>query len=106
MGFKRQDKSWHSGFAVNTAPIESRLEKVPFDEIKGSIAAGSVEQAEAASFAERGVEQAGSARELTPYLALLALALLAAECFLANRFYGREGAPAPEPEPTAPHEQT
>jgi len=64
--FERGDERWSTGFAINTAPVESRLQKVPWEPVGGG---------------------AGS-RELTPWLALLALALLVAECWLANRFYG------------------
>ncbi len=90
--FRRQDKQWRSGFAVNASAIESRLEKVPFEDVQAAITAESVELVEAATFGGGPTGKGGMAREMTPYLALLALALLAAESFLANRFYGSASA--------------
>jgi len=92
--FERHDLKWHSGFAVNTAAIESRLEKVPFDKVKNSIHAGNVELVKEATLGADNVTEGGGSRELTPYLALLALGLLLTESFLANRFYGSPGAPS------------
>jgi hypothetical protein len=89
--FERKDKRWQGGFAVNTVPIESRLERVPFDEVKASIRAGSVELLTDVSFGSGGGEAGGTAREMAPYLAVLAMVLLVAECLLANRFYGTGG---------------
>ncbi|MHC5035579.1 MAG: hypothetical protein ACYTFZ_11145, partial [Planctomycetota bacterium] len=88
--FERKDKRWHGGFAVNTVPIESRLEKVPFETVRESIRAGTVELVAAASLGEAPTATAGAVKELAPFLACLALVLMVAECFLANRFYGGE----------------
>lgn len=96
--FERQDKEWRGGFAVNTVSVESRLDEVPFEKVQASVRAGKVELVAEASFGEGEIEQAGGARELTPYLALLALAFLVAECFLANRFYGAGRASPPKGE--------
>lgn len=87
--FERHDGGWRGGFAVNTAPVESDLSKVPFEAVEGSLRAGSVRLASEPSLAAAGGRAAGGARELAPWLALLVLGLLVAECFLANRFYGR-----------------
>jgi hypothetical protein len=95
--FERRDTKWRSGFAVNTAAIESRLEKVPFEKVKKSIRAGKVELMTEATLSTDNVAAGGSTRELTPYLALLALSLLLAESFLANRFYGSASAPSEPP---------
>lgn len=87
--FERHDRNWRSGFAVNTAPLESRLEKVPFGKVKGCIKAASVSLVTGASSeGSESAETGNTTRELTPYLALAALALLLAESLLANRFYG------------------
>ena len=85
--FERHGEEWQGGFAVNTVPIESRLEPLPFEQIEDCIRAGKVELVADASFV--GGELGGGSRlgELTPYVALAALALLLAECFLANRFH-------------------
>ncbi len=85
--FERHGEEWHGGFAVNTVPIESRLEPVPFEQIKDCIRAGRVELVADASFIGGELAAGGGIGELTPYLALAALALLLAECFLANRFH-------------------
>jgi hypothetical protein len=81
---------------VNAASIESRLEKVPFERLKEAIQAGSVALVGDGPVGG-GTSVAGmGARELSPYLILLALLLATAECFLANRFYGsRSAAPRP-----------
>ncbi|KPK65095.1 MAG: hypothetical protein AMK73_03950 [Planctomycetes bacterium SM23_32] len=92
---EQHDRKWRTGFAVNTAPIESRMGKVEFEEIKEAIRAGSVRLAAEASFGADAAGGEGGLRELTPYAALLALALLVAECFLANRFYVGERASTP-----------
>ena len=71
-------------------PEESRLEKVEFDRVRRAVRAAHVGLAEFGQLAEGdlpGGGAAGGSRELAPYLALLVLALLAAESFLANRFY-------------------
>jgi hypothetical protein len=94
--FERQDKKWSSGFAVDTAAVESRLERAPWDAVAKSISAGSLKLVESARWGSSGVAGAGGARELTPYVALLALALLAAESWMANRFY------TPQAEPSSP----
>ncbi len=91
--FEQQNKNWTGGFAVNTAAVESRLEKVPWEGVAGAIEAGSVKLVESARWGENGMGGAGGSRELTPYVALLALALLAAESWLANRFYRGTGEP-------------
>jgi len=85
--FERRDRKWQGGFAVNTAPVESHLEKVPFERLKECIRAGRVELVgrHAPPAAEAGA--ANGPAELTPYVAILALVLLLLECFLANRFY-------------------
>lgn len=85
--FERHGEHWQSGFAVNTVPVESRLEKVPFEKIRDRIAAGQVRLVAGASLAEGQIEEGGRGGELTPYVALVALGLLVAECFLANRFH-------------------
>jgi hypothetical protein len=95
---ERRDRKWRTGFAVNTASVESRMEKVPFERLKEAIRAGSVRMVDEASLGEGPVGAEASARELTPYAALLALALLMAECFLANRFYRSEAPPSPPAE--------
>ncbi len=89
LGLERRDRRWRSGFAVNTVPLESRMERVPFEEVKAAIRAGSVELVSRASLEAGRIRAGGAARELTPLVALLAIGLLLAECFLANRFYGR-----------------
>jgi hypothetical protein len=86
--FERQDKKWSSGFAVNTAPVESQVGKVAWAGVQAAIHAGNVKLVEGAKWGEDGIGGGSGSREITPYLALLALALLVAECWLANRFYG------------------
>ncbi|MHC4480838.1 MAG: hypothetical protein ACYS1C_07705, partial [Planctomycetota bacterium] len=94
--FERRQERWQGGFAVNTAANESRLEKIPFEEVQAAIQAKSVRLVEGPSVSEAAMAKGVGARELTPYAALLALALLVAECFLANRFYGSQGGAPPE----------
>ncbi len=85
--FERQDRRWTSGFAVNTAATESRLEKVPLRRLKTALQAGRVELLEDEAVSRGPVREGGRAHELTPYVALAALLLLVAEGFVANRFY-------------------
>jgi hypothetical protein len=86
--FERKDKRWSSGFAVNTAPVESRLDKVPWEGVQAAVHAGSVKLVQGARWAEGAIGEGSGSWEITPYVALLALALMVAECWLANRFYG------------------
>jgi hypothetical protein len=90
--FKNADREWEGGFALNTPPVESRLEKVPLDDLQDALTAGTVEMAGADVGLAVGLPGGAGAVELTPYLAFALLALLVAESFLANRFYP----PAPE----------
>ncbi|MFW6190009.1 MAG: vWA domain-containing protein [Planctomycetota bacterium] len=87
VSFERQEETWQSGFAVNTVPIESRLEKVPFEEVSDAIRAGTVEQMGDLQLEAGSGAPAAGAREVTPWVILLALAALVAELFLSNRFY-------------------
>jgi len=96
LDFERKDKRWRGGFAVNTAPIESRMEKVPFDKVQRAVRAGKVELVGDGLPGGAAGAQAAGLGELTPYLALLGLLLLVAEGFLANRFYGVPKGPLPE----------
>jgi len=68
---------------------------VPWQGVAEAVRAGSVKLVESARWGKNGVAGAGGSRELTPYVALLALALLAAESWLANRFY--KGTTGPQP---------
>ncbi|MFO7956926.1 MAG: BatA domain-containing protein [Candidatus Brocadiia bacterium] len=88
--FERRDERWPGGFAVNPASIESRVEKVPFPALAEAIKAETVELLGERMASDGGAGPAGSV-ELTPYLVGLALAMLLAECYLANRFYGMSG---------------
>jgi len=87
VGFEQHGKTWPSGFAVNAPAIESRLEQVPFEVVKERISAGKVEMLAHDRLAGAGIAGGGWPTELTPYVALLALALMVGEGFLANRFY-------------------
>ncbi len=88
--FDHQDSRWQGGFAVNPVPVESYLERAGFDDVKGSLHAASVELMTEATFELDSSPGGPGSRELTPSVALLALCFLVAECFLANRFYGRQ----------------
>jgi len=60
---------------------------VPFEVVKERISAGKVEMLAHDRLAGAGIAGGGWPTELTPYVALLALALMVGEGFLANRFY-------------------
>jgi hypothetical protein len=90
VSFEQHDQRWQSGFAVNTVPAESRLEKVSLDDVRQSVHAGAVEALSEVRLDEGGVGRQARPGELTPYVALLALLMLMLEGFLANRFYSAE----------------
>ncbi len=92
--FERHDRTWSSGFAVNVAGIESDLRRVPAAAVEAAVDAASVRVVSAAAPPPTAADGVRAGRvELAPYLALLVLVLLVAECVLANRFYGRQGRP-------------
>ena len=79
LAFEQHGESWQGGFAVNTPPVESRLDRVPFEEVADRIEAGSVELLEEAKLGNGALGAHGGGGEITAYLALL-----------ANRFYRSE----------------
>ncbi len=97
---ERGDERCTRGFAVNPPAAESRLEKVDVEELKKAISAGRIEVLQEPGDAGDSASVSGRTRELTPYLALAALALLLVESLLSNRFY-RTPPPAGEEEPEA-----
>jgi len=94
--FERREERWGGGFAVNAASIESRVEKVPFEALAEAIHAGRVEQLGERMASGRGAGPKGAV-EMTPYLVGLGLAMLLAECYLANRFYGASSSGGQKP---------
>ncbi len=86
--FERHGETWQDGFAVNTVPEESDLQRVQFGRVMAAIDAGSVELVEEARFVSGAGTGVAGTRDLVLPAALTALALLVAEGFLANRFYG------------------
>jgi hypothetical protein len=95
--FEQQDRTWRSGFAVNTGPEESRLERVPWEQLQSSISAREMELVEDARWLGEGGGGSGGSHEWTPWVALAVLGVLVAENFLANRFYGHSQThPTPE----------
>ncbi len=94
--FEQRGELRSDGFAVNTSPVESRLEKVSLDDVRGSIKAAGVEMLDRRRIAEGGrLSGLAGGGEVTPLVILLALVVLLAEGLLANRFYGASE-PGPE----------
>jgi len=90
--FSRKDRTWRSGFAVNTAPIESDLRSVGAEEVKGALKAGRVVIFSGQDFwrprsAGRLSATGWQRREVAPFLVLLALVVCVAELLVSNRFY-------------------
>ncbi len=87
-----------AAFSVASHPDESSLERVPAEQIESLLGPGSVLPVGRATSLRDVLQQRGAQPlELAPGLLVLLLIALAAECFLANRFYrrssGDEGLP-------------
>jgi len=95
--FECGSRIWAAGFAVNVVPEESRLERVPVAKLKEALRARRVEVVTDVSDIDLDADgPVVRARELTPFICVLALVLMAAESFLANRFYREAARPSSE----------
>ncbi len=85
--FQQRDETWERGFAVNPAAVESYMDRVQLEDLAGSVTAGAVRLLEEGVYAAEAAGVHRGAWELSPFIVVVALALLLAEGFLANRFY-------------------
>jgi hypothetical protein len=87
-----------AAFSLNAPPEESRLDRVPIDQIESLLGPGSVLSV------ERGLTLSDKIKghwlqplELFPWLMILVLLVLAVENLLSNKFYKRGNQAEPEP---------
>lgn len=87
------DRSWSTGFSVNTPPVEFQLLPRVTAETLGTLFGpdGIVEAGRDISLKEKLDSHFRQPLELLPWLLLVLLCLLVAESFFANRFYRRAG---------------
>ena len=87
---RKENRREFIGFSVNLQTGESRLERVSRDEVAAAFPPGSVVFASSREELARAFGELRAGREVFPYLALVLLVILAAEGYLANRFYRRQ----------------
>jgi len=75
------------GFSVNLAPDQTQLERLPVEKLKEIFGPFDYRVVRSEEQLDRAVTSGRVGRELFPLLILLVALLLAAEHFLANRFY-------------------
>lgn len=82
-----RDSTLDTGFSVNSDPAESRLDRIPSDELDRILGKDRYSVSRDIEGLERSVKQGRVGREAFPFIALLLLVIFVGEHIAANYFY-------------------
>jgi len=88
---RREDLRTFTGFSVNPATEESRLDRIDPDAVAQQFPPDAIVFARSAEELDKAFARVRVGKEVFPYVLLMLLMIFVCESYLANRFYRREG---------------